>query len=397
VPLECLIRYFRGPLFKDIMKKTLIVVLIVVGFISCNRHDKFTISGTIKGASGEKLYFEHSGLLKTSIVDSIRLRPNGSYKFKSIRPKYPDFYRLRLMDKVITFAVDSCEDITIDANSTNFATDYTVIGSTTSQQIQKLRKSISNIQQLANGLSSTMGTDERNAKIADIEKAIEIHKVMARKLILQNPHSASAYFAIYQKVNDAYVFSPYVKTDRAYCAAVATAYNVFMPEYERSKNIYALVMDAIRSDRKAKENEAWNEVLAARGTGYIDIILPDKNNKTRKLSDFVGKVILIDFSTYESKESVDYTFALRDLYKKYHSRGFEIYQISLDQNKQFWQQAVENIPWICVRDINGPNTKYASSYNISGIPTTFLMDKKGNIIFRSLGFKELGEAIEKYL
>jgi len=94
---------------------------------------------------------------------------------------------------------------------------------------------------------------------------------------------------------------------------------------------------------------------------------------------------------------VDYTFALRELYKKYHSRGFEIYQISLDQNKQLWQQSTANIPWTCVRDVNGPNTKYTASYNLSEVPTTFLMDKKGNIISRSLGFDELKNAIEKLL
>ena len=254
-----------------------------------------------------------------------------------------------------------------------------------------------NIQRQANELNSGMNETERGIKIAEIEKNIETHKEMARKLILQNPRSAAAYFAIYQKVNDTYLFSPYVKTDKPYCAAVATAYNTFMPEYERSKNIYALVLDAIRTDRKAKEKEAWNEVFATQGTGYINIVLPDKNNVERKLSSIIGKVILIDFSAYESKQSVDYTFALRELYDKYHKRGFEIYQISLDQNKQLWQESTQNIPWICVRDLNGPNTKYAVSYNISEIPTTFLMDKKGNIMARSLGFDELKKAIEKYL
>jgi len=85
------------------------------------------------------------------------------------------------------------------------------------------------------------------------------------------------------------------------------------------------------------------------------------------------------------------------LYDKYHNRGFEIYQISLDQNKQLWQTATKNIPWICVRDVNGPNTRYAVSYNVSEIPTTFLMDRKGNIISRSLGLDDLRKAIEKNL
>lgn len=379
------------------MKKTLIVLLILVGMISCKQHNKFYISGSVKGAGNEMLYFEHSGLLKTTILDSVRLRPNGSFKFRSKRPAYPDFYRLRLDNKIITFAVDSCEEITIDARSDNFATGYKVTGSATSSQIQVLRKSVMNIQRLANELASINNENERSAKVAVIEKDIEAHKEMARKMILQNPRSAAAYFAIYQQVNDTYLFSPYIKSDRPYCAAVATSYNTFMPDYERSKNLYALVLDAIRTDRKEKDKEAWNEVLANHGTGYINIILPDKNNVERKLSSLIGKVILIDFSAYESKQSVDYMFSLRELYTKYHSRGFEIYQVSLDQNKQLWQQAIENIPWTCVRDANGPNTRYVASYNVSEIPTTFLVDKKGNIIARSLGFNELKKSIEKYL
>ena len=379
------------------MKKTLIVIFILVGISSCKQHNKFYISGTVKDANGEMLYFEHSGLLKTTILDSTQLSTNGSYRFKSDRPVYPDFYRLRLVKKVITFSVDSCEEITIDANSNNFATDYKVSGSVTSVQIQKLRQSVMNIQRLANALNSGMDASEQNAKIAAIEKAISAHKQMAQRIILQNPRSNAAYFAIYQKVNDTFLFSPYDKSDRAYCAAVATSFNSYMPEYERSKNIYALVLDAIRTDRKAKNKIAWDKIQENNGTGYINIVLPDKNNVERKLSSFIGNVILIDFSAYELKQSVDYTFSLRDLYTKYHKRGFEIYQISLDQNKQFWLQSTKNIPWTCVRDLNGPDTKFAVSYNISDLPTSFLMDRKGNIIARNFGFDDLKKAIEKYL
>ena len=129
----------------------------------------------------------------------------------------------------------------------------------------------------------------------------------------------------------------------------------------------------------------------------INISLPDKNKKTQNLSDLVGKMILIDFSAYENEQSVDYTFALRELYNKYHSRGFEIYQVSLDRNKMLWEKSVANIPWICVRDENGPNAICASSYNVSSIPTTFLMNKKGSIIGRSLNFEELNREISNGL
>lgn len=379
------------------MKKKLIIVFILIGLFSCKQHDKFHISGKVEDAKSKILYFEYSGLMKTTIIDSVILGTNGEFHFKSKRPAYPDFYRLRLDNKIITFAVDSCEDIKIEAKFSDFATDYKLTGSQTSLQIQELRKSVWKIQLKINELNSKLSPAEQAIKIAEIEKNIDIHKVMARKLILQNPRSIAAYFALYQKVNDTYLFSPYIKIDKPYCAAVATAYNSYMPDYERSKNIYSLVMDAIKTERNQKVKEAWDKILSYQSKGYIDIALPDRNNVERKLSTLEGKVVLIDFSAYEIKESVDYTFSLRELYNKYHNRGFEIYQISLDQNKLKWKQSIANIPWISVRDEAGPDTKFVSSYNINSIPTTFLMNRKGNIIGRSLSSEVLRKEIEKNL
>lgn len=379
------------------MKKSLLFLLIMSVLVSCNQHNKFKISGQIKNAEGKMLYFEHDGLLKTTTLDSAKLNANGEFSFKALRPEYPDFYSLKLDGKTITFAVDSSEVMTINSQDANFATDYTVTGSTESAQIQKLRKSVMNIQIMANNLTNNLSSEERNEKIAEIQKKINEHKEMAQKLILENPRSTAAYFALYQKINNTYLFSPYIKSDKPYCAAVATAFNTFMPEYERSKNIYGLVMDAIKTERKAKENEAWQEVLEQSGKGYIDIDLKNNKNEEKKLSSLEGKVVLIDFSAYESENSVDYTFALRDLYNKYHSKGFEIYQVSLDQSKLLWEQSVENIPWICVRDDNGPNSIYVSTYNLSAIPTAFLMNKQGNIISRSQNPVDLKKDIEKSL
>lgn len=379
------------------MKKLIVLLFVPVILFSCKQSSKFKVSGTVDGAPGEMLYLEHSGLLKTTTLDSVKLDEKGTFSFKSACPEYPDFYNLKLNNKIITFAVDSCEKIIIAAKNTNFATDYTVTGSETSVQIQQLRKSVMNIQRKLNELSPTLGAAERQERVATIQNDIETHKAYARELILKNARSASAYFAIYQQVNNTYLFSPYVKQDRPYCAAVATAYHTFMPDYVRSQNLYNLVMDAIRSERLVREKEAWAKVMDESGKGYIDITLKDQNNTERKLSSLEGKVVLIDFSAYESAESVDYTFALRDLYNKYNKRGFEIYQVSLDKNKLLWETSVENIPWVTVRDENGPNTVWVSTYNIQSIPTHFLLDRKGNIIARGLGFAELAKEIEKRL
>lgn len=379
------------------MKKYLIITITLIGLIACNSSDNFRIKGKILNAGKETVYLEHIGLLKTTTLDSARLKENGEFKFKAPRPEYPDFYRLRLGMKTIDFAIDSCEEISIEVDAKVFSTDYKLEGSQNSNDIQKLRKSVSNIQRKVNALTTEMSATERNTKIVEIEAEIEAHKEMARKMILQNPRSTTAYFAIYQKINNAYIFSPYIKADKPFCAAVATSYNTFMPEYDRSKNLYGLVMDAIRTERKERANQEWKEIIDNASAGYIDIELSDKNGQTRKLSELEGKVTLIDFSAYEMENSVQYTFELRELYNKYHNRGLEIYQVSLDRSKLLWQESAANIPWICVRDEEGANTKYIASYNIQSIPTLFLMNRKGVIVGRDIEFKSLDAEIAKNL
>lgn len=379
------------------MNKHLIIAITLFGLIACNSSDKFKIKGKITNADKETVYLEHIGLIKTSTLDSVKLTTAGEFSFKAPRPEYPDFYRLRIGSKTIDFSVDSCEEITIDADAKIFSTEYKVQGSQNSIDIQKLRKSLSDIQRKVNTITPEMSTDARNIKVAEIEADIQKHKILAKELIMKSPRSTAAYFAIYQKIGNSYLFSPYVKEDKPYCAAVATSYNTFMPEYERSKNLYGLVMDAIKTERKEKASEQWNEVMANASTGYIDIELKDKNDNVRKLSELEGKVVLIDFSAYEMENSVQYTFELRALYNKYHGRGLEIYQVSLDRGKLLWTESTASIPWVCVRDEAGPETKYVSSYNIQSIPTLFLMNRKGVIVSRGMDFKALDAEIAKNL
>lgn len=380
------------------MRKNIFLFAVAVILVSCQQSNKFKVEGVVENAENKVLILEQNGLLETKMIDSLELDKTGSFSFKAPRPEYPDFYRLRIGTKIIDFAVDSCEQIIIKADLKNFSTGYSVEGSQTSSDILKLRSSLAAIQLKVNALNdNNLTTDERNARLTEIEADIAAHKKMAGALILQNPRSSAAYFAIYQKINNSYLFSPYIKSDKPYCAAVATAYYTFMPEYIRSKNLYALVLDAIKTERKAQNDAVWREIVDNASTGYIDIALKDRSGAVRKLSELEGKVILIDFSASEMENNVAYTFELRELYSKYKSRGFEIYQISLDRSKLIWEETSANVPWVSVRDENGPNTSYIASYNVQSIPTMFLMDKKGVIVSRANDFASLEAAIKKLL
>ncbi|MDR1585710.1 MAG: DUF4369 domain-containing protein [Prevotellaceae bacterium] len=379
------------------MKRILFFCIVAASLFSCGRGKTFSVEGVVNNAEGKMLYLDYVGLLKTAAVDSVKIRKGGSFKFTKPAPQYPDFYSLRMDNKTIIFAVDSTETIRIEAGFDNFSAAYTVTGSESSVRIQELRKSVFDIQRKINALKPDMAISEQRKKAAEIEQDIETHKAKAREIIIANPASAEAYFAVYQQINNRFVFSPYVKEDKPYVNAVATAYHSFMPGYVRSKNLYNLAMDAIKTEREEKNRQAWSELVETSGKGYIDVALPGKDGKERKLSALEGKTVLIDFSSYEMDKSVQYTFELRELYNKYNKKGFEIYQISLDRNKILWEASVENIPWVCVRDENGVNTPVVGWYNVTSIPTIFLMDKKGDIVLRSLSFNELDKKIQEVL
>ncbi len=372
------------------MKRILFFAAVSFVLVSCSGDRQFTLTGSIADAAGKMLYLEYAGLLGNRVLDSVKLSEKGTFKFKEAAPEYPDFYSLRLDNKSLIFAVDSTETIHVEADCAGFSQDYRISGSEASNSIQDLRKSAAQISRKISALETVKEPSLRRQSEEDLEREIKLHKEKAQKLVLDNPQSTAAYFAIYQQVNGRFLFSPYVKADQAYINAVATAYHYFMPNYVRSKNLYNWAMDGIRAAREEKERAAWKELEASAGKGYIDIVLPDSEEQLKKLSDLQGKVVLLDFSSYEMEGSVNYVFELRALYNKYRGRGFEIYQVAVARNRLLWEASVEELPWICVRDGDG---RAASWYNVSTLPTLFLMDRGGNIVGRFDSLKDVDAQI----
>lgn len=374
------------------MKKTLFFALIVL-LTACNQSGKFSVSGNITDAKDKMLYFEKTGLVKDSLIDSVKLNAAGSFKFKSLREKYPDLYRLRIDNQRLVLGIDSTEKIEISGSGNNLI-EASITGSDQSVEIQKLRQSVLKLQAEVETIQKEKDAAKAKSMIDSLEQHINAHKARVKEMILSNPRTMAAYFALYQQIGTTYLFSPYNKDDRPYFSAVATTLNTYMPEYDRSKNIYTLVMDAIRQDRLGKQKLSWENIQNSSASGFIDIDLKDVRGVSQKLSALSGKVIVLDFSLFENENSVDYTFALRDIYNQYASRGLQIYQVSLDRNKMLWAQSVVNLPWICVLD---ENQKAAGTYNVQSLPTLFLINKEGTILGRYTNIKALSAEIGKVL
>ncbi|MCL1868580.1 MAG: DUF4369 domain-containing protein [Paludibacter sp.] len=380
------------------MKKLVLPIFFtVILLFSCNNSAKFKVEGTIANADGKKLYLEYNKLNESVLLDSVTLKKGGKYRFSAARPQFPDFYRLILDGKYIVFGVDSTETITINSQYAGFAMNYVVENSPQNLEIQRLRQSLNAIQILADSLQNA-SPQIRSAMRQRLENQIIAHKDSAQSLILKNAHSLAAYFALHQQINGILLFSPYDKNDKIYYNAVATAFHVFMPEYERSKALYVNAIDAINHSREQKSQADWQKLMQEHGVGFIDIALPNRYGAEKKLSEIArGKTVLIDFSAAEMPEATDYTFLLRDLYNKFSARGFTIYQISLDNNRLLWERATENLPWTCVRSSDGAKNSYTTVYNIQSIPTLFLLNKKGELVCRITDLKTINKLVEENL
>lgn len=123
----------------------------------------------------------------------------------------------------------------------------------------------------------------------------------------------------------------------------------------------------------------------------LDPNLEDINGKRIALSSLRGKYVLLTFWSLSSKESVAENLQLKELYRLYNSKGFEIYQINLDQDEEVWRTAVkyDELPWISTREDNPLEPLNARLYNVKKVPTNYLYNKEGEIIGTDLHGRSL--------
>jgi len=178
---------------------------------------------------------------------------------------------------------------------------------------------------------------------------------------------------------------------------VATSLNNAYPHADRSRNLYNMVIKGLKNTRVPQETEMTIPAELIKEASTIDIELRDIKGNVRRLTDLKGKVVLIDFMIYDDAMAPAHNLALRELYNKYSDRGFEVYQISLDANEHFWKTSADKLPWICVRDANGQYSKFVSLYNVTALPSIFLMGRDNELKARGENVENIEEAIVKLL
>lgn len=129
------------------------------------------------------------------------------------------------------------------------------------------------------------------------------------------------------------------------------------------------------------------------GGNAKEISLPNAAGKTISLSSLKGKMVLIDFWASWCGPCRRTVPSLKKIYSAFHSKGFEVYSISLDNDANDWKLAMkeDKISWPSVLDIKGD---YAGSWEVNFIPNTFLLDTKGKILAINPSHQELEKMLK---
>ena len=359
------------------MKKIFTIIIAVVALTACT-DNKFHIDGTIEGASDTTLILEQSRNGEWLIIDSVKVDKNGRFKTGAIAPTVPSIYQLRMGDQSICFPIDSLDHLTLTAKLPNFAKDYTIAGSEHAEQVMKIDKEAMRF----------VGNTENNPEL-------QAWKDQLARQIVVDPSGIVAYYTINKYIGGKPLFDPMDDNDLRIIGAVANAFNSFRPDDPRTDYLVNLLLDG---QRRRRMTDAPRDTLYADVATIIDIKLQDYNGTEHKLSQVASsnKVVLLDFTAYDTEISPKLNKQLNDIYQSYHSRGLEIYQVSIDPDNVAWREAAKNLPWITVYDPMGINSQTIGAYNVDGIPTTFII-RNGEIVERVEDALRLKTAVAKYI
>lgn len=145
---------------------------------------------------------------------------------------------------------------------------------------------------------------------------------------------------------------------------------------------------------------AEQKIRTAVGQPYLDIVQNDPEGKPVSLASIVenpaAKYVLLDFWASWCGPCMGEVPYLVEAYKTYRQKGFEIYGVSFDQNRDNWLSAIERngMNWTHVSDLNGFDNEAARTYAIQGIPSNFLIETAtGKIVAANLRGEQLAEEL----
>ena len=369
------------------MKKIILILPLVILFACGRNHVK--VNGVIKDTEKEMIYLDKMGVGEIVSVDSCVINKHGKFNLKTKAPGL-NFYRLRLSDNnFVTLLTGPGEKIRVTSNKEYLPENYEITGSENSQKVKLLdnhlletQKKLDSLTNIFKKLIDKPGFDTISKELDEVyQKVVNEQRNFNIRFVLENLNSLASIKALYQKFDEnTYVL--FKNRDLQYLKIVSDSLQKAYPE---SKHTKALVADLEKGLNRYNQLR-FNQMTENMPKTELNVQLPNINGDTISLLSNQGKYVLLSFWSTASEACVKENQVFKSLYQKYNSKGFEIYQVCIDNDIAKWEKAVkfDELPWISVIDTDPESSGVIRMFNVRFVPVNYMFDREGNIIGKDL-------------
>jgi peroxiredoxin len=382
------------------MKRKLALYFVVAIMLAGCRNKTAEISGILENSLPRQYIFlqelKPNELLN---VDSVIIPEDGSFEFKR-KVKFPSFYLLKInQNNFLTMLIEPGEKIKMTSHFDSLNYPVVVLGSKGTKLIADYNKALlkarNKIRSLSDIYDKNYGRPDFDKVVDSLDKIgngyLNEMNIYAKKYIDDNISSLATIPVIYsQMASNVYIINP--EKDLKYFLKVDSSLFSKYPDYEPVVDFH----------NQTKEMIAYyaNKVSATTGPGERveapEIALPSPEGDTIRLTSTRGFFVLLDFWAAWCAPCRAENPNLVKVYNKFHNKGFQIYQVSLDKTKEAWTKGIQDDgleKWIHVSDVKYWNSVVVPLYKIDSIPANYLLDKEGRIIASNLR----GDALQRKL
>lgn len=340
------------------------------------------IDGIIRNYTGSVVYLHHKWDDK-DFTDSAKI-DQGRFKF-SLKSVEPNMYWITLKRELNTqpnfifFADQEKIKLSLIGDSISIST---VVAGITERDYKEYKNigiaSVKHQQQLQEEytLAVQKGDQAAVANVQQQYQSASADYMNDLKLFIKNhPKSAVSGYIIYKEFS-----SPSMPIENAIeCLG-------YMDRSMENTKFYNLASKRV--------NDIKGTQVGALATDFSQATA---DGKQVKLSDFRGQFVLIDFWASWCRPCRMENPNVVAAYNKFKDKGFTVFGVSLDTNKDQWVAAIDNdrLTWKNVSDLKGGSNEAATLYGIQSIPQNVLVDREGKIVAKNLRGKELDDKLNE--
>ncbi|MBE6198126.1 MAG: AhpC/TSA family protein [Rikenellaceae bacterium] len=350
------------------MKRIFLVLAAVAALVGCNSN-RCEIVGRIDNYNALGYVYLVDMWDARSVIDSVKLEGN-TFHFKSV--KHAPTFAQTMLDSGRPISYLFIEDGKVLISGDYNDSSIKVSGTPSNDALEAMMTR-----------SSELSTQYREAigagDMATAETISNQHDAMQLEFFEQNKNNVFGVFMLKQL--------SYMETSAEFLKRLET-----LPEEMKALPTVARMKDSAKRRIKTEPQAEGSDYVPH----YIDIAQPTPEGNIVSLKSVVensgNRYVLLDFWASWCGPCMAEMPVLREAYKLYHKKGFEIYGVSFDANGDLWKKAIEKqeMKWVNVSTLERFDNPAASEYVVESIPTNFLIDcSNGVIIAKNLR----GEAV----